>query len=60
LLHNAVDVAPAAKILTDQFTKSIRQKKQINLEAKNYVSRVESEVREKWANGTPAGHQGHH
>ena len=54
LLHNAVDTAPSAKALTDDFVKSIRQKKTINLEAKNFVSRIEGEVREKWAHGKPA------
>jgi len=59
LLHNAVDVAPSAKALTDDFVKSIRQKKTINLEAKNFVSRIEGEVREKWAHGKPAA-DAHH
>lgn len=54
LLHATTNGQPI-KELSNSFLENIRLKKQINAEAKNYVTRVENEVRAKYAaKGTTA------
>jgi len=59
ILYNSPDKPGPIKRVANDFKKSIQYKKQINTEAKNYVSRVESEVRAKFAKGTES-HGEHH
>lgn len=54
LLHGAIDKQCGAKELGSSFQKSIQFKKQVNTEAKNFVTRVEGEVRAAF------GRQAHH
>lgn len=59
LLHGSTSGQPV-KELSTTFLENIRLKKQINAEAKNYVTRVENEVREKYAKKGHGEEKKHH